>query len=330
MRDSRRARVVLAILIIVSIVLITADERGGLNGVKHLGSSIFGPPERVTASAWRPVSNFFSNLTRVNSNASKIQQLENQNADLQSRLNNEPYSAARVTELNRLLQIASKGQYRTVPAQVIAIGPAQGLAWTVTIDTGTRDGVQANMTVINGDGLVGRVTTASATVSTVLLIIDPTSKLGARLESSNELGFVTGEGLGSLQYQVLNPSANIAVGQRIVTFGDPNGRPYVPGVPIGTVTKVTGALGSQQRYALVKPFVDFTALDIVGVVIQAPRTDPRDSVLPAKPTPAPTVTVTVTASPTSTSSPGSGSGGSQGQGGGTTSSPSTSSSPKKS
>lgn len=314
MRDSRRARVVLAILIIVSIVLITADERGGLTGVKHLGSSIFGPPERVTASAWRPVSNFFSNLTRVNSNALKIQQLENQNADLQSRLNSEPYSAARVTELNRLLQISSKGQYRTVPAQVIAIGPAQGLAWTVTIDTGTRDGVQANMTVINGDGLVGRVTSASATVSTVLLIIDPTSKLGARLESSNELGFVTGEGLGSLQYQVLNPSANITVGQRIVTFGDPNGRPYVPGVPIGTVTTVTGALGSQQRYALVKPFVDFTALDIVGVVIQAPRTDPRDSVLPAKPTPAPTVTVTVTSSPSSSSS----------------SSPSTSASPKKS
>lgn len=100
----------------------------------------------------------------------------------------------------------------------------------------------------------------------------------------------------------------------------------MPGVPIGTVTKVTGVLGSQQRYALVKPFVDFTALDIVGVVIQTPRTDPRDGVLPAKPTPAPTVTVTVTASPTSSASPGSNS---QGQGG-TTSNPSASSSPKKS
>ena len=50
------------------------------------------------------------------------------------------------------------------------------------------------MTVLNGDGLVGRVKTASLTTSTVLLAIDPTSSVGARLEATLELGIATGRG----------------------------------------------------------------------------------------------------------------------------------------
>jgi len=66
-------------------------------------------------------------------------------------------------------------------------------------------------------------------------------------------------------------------------------------VPVGVVRSVQGSPGSQTRTAVVAPYVDFTSLDLVGVVVQPPRTDPRDAVLPPKPstTPQPTVTVTV-------------------------------------
>ncbi|MCZ9338353.1 rod shape-determining protein MreC, partial [Streptomyces sp. TRM76130] len=47
----------------------------------------------------------------------------------------------------------------------------------------------------------------------------------------------------------------------------------------------------------VTPYVSFTKLDIVGVVVQAPKKDPRDTVLPDKPKPTPTPTVTVTVTP---------------------------------
>jgi hypothetical protein len=49
---------------------------------------------------------------------------------------------------------------QTVTAEVIAYGPAQNFSRTVTIDRGTADGVQADMTVLNTDGLVGRVVRA--------------------------------------------------------------------------------------------------------------------------------------------------------------------------
>jgi rod shape-determining protein MreC len=60
------------------------------------------------------------------------------------------------------------------------------------------------------------------------------------------------------------------------------------------VTKVQGNAGSLTQTALVKPFVNFTSLGVVGVVIGGPAKNPRDSVLPPGPKPVPTVTVTVT------------------------------------
>jgi rod shape-determining protein MreC len=155
------------------------------------------------------------------------------------------------------------------------------------------------MTVLDGDGLVGRVKTVGPSTSTVLLAIDPESSVGVRLEGSMQVGFTTGQGLargGDLDLQLLDAQAGVERGDRLVTFGSQGDTPYVPGVPVGTVVSVSGQPGSQTRSAVVDPYVDFTALDLVGVVVEPPRKDPRDAVLPPRPgtTPAPTVTVTVT------------------------------------
>ena len=88
-------------------------------------------------------------------------------------------------------------------------------------------------------------------------------------------------------------------GDRLVTFGSQGDKPFVPGVPVGRWSRSTGSPGAQTRTAVVAPYVGFTTLDLVGVVVEPPRKDPRDAVLPPKPaaTPTPTVTVTVTATP---------------------------------
>jgi len=71
----------------------------------------------------------------------------------------------------------------------------------------------------------------------------------------------------------------------MVTFGSQGDTPYVPGVPVGEVVRVEGTPGSQTRTAVVAPYVDFTALDLVGIVVEPPRKDPRDAVLPPAPRP---------------------------------------------
>jgi rod shape-determining protein MreC len=105
-----------------------------------------------------------------------------------------------------------------------------------------------------------------------------------------------------MRVQLLNGKADVKNGDRLVTFGSQADKPFVPGVPVGKVIKVTPSSGDLTKTIEVQPFVGYTQLDIVGVIVQAPRKDPRDSVLPAKPTPAPTVTVTATPSSTPSAS----------------------------
>jgi rod shape-determining protein MreC len=152
------------------------------------------------------------------------------------------------------------------------------------------------MTVLNGDGLVGRVTTVGPDTSTVLLANDPDFTVGTRMEGSDELGFASGQGDRPLRVELLNGKAEVKKGERLVTFGSEADRPFVPGVPVGVVSRVEPSNGGLTRTIYVTPYVGFTKLDIVGVVVQAPKKDPRDEVLPAKPKPVPTVTVTVTPS----------------------------------
>lgn len=304
--DNRRTRALLALLLFTSICLITIDYRGGpgspLDGVRSVAAAVFGPVEQVASAIASPISDAVDKVGTLGNGTTDAQRLAKQNQELRLKLRTSALARSRAAELDGLLKLAGAGRYKVVPAQVIAIGAAQTFSWTVTIDAGTRDGVKPDMTVVNGDGLVGRVKTAGPSTSTVLLAIDPESSVGVRLEGSMEVGFTTGQGVrdrGALDLRLLDGQATVSKGDRLVSFGSQGDRPYVPGVPVGDVVSVRGTPGSQTRTATVRPYVDFTSLDLVGVVVEPPRTDPRDAVLPPRPAgvPQPTVTVTVTARP---------------------------------
>jgi len=306
-RDSRRTRALLALLLLTSVCLITIDYRGGaqspLNGVRSVAAAVFGPVEQVAAAIASPISGAVDRVGRLGNGTTDAERLTKQNQDLRRKLRTSALARNRAAELDSLLKLAGVGRYKIVPAQVIGIGAAQTFSWTVTIDAGTRDGVHPDMTVLNGDGLVGRVKTSGPSTSTVLLAVDPDSSVGVRLEGSMEVGFTTGQGVrdqGALALRLLDGQSTVSPGDRLVSFGSQGDRPYVPGVPVGQVLSVRGTPGSQTRTAVVRPYVDFTALDLVGIVVEPPRTDPRDAVLPPRPasTPQPTVTVTVTPKPT--------------------------------
>jgi rod shape-determining protein MreC len=290
-RDTRRTRVLLALLLVTSVLLLVVDRRGGddspLSGLRSFAAAVFGPVEQVASAIARPVAGAVDDVGNLGDGRERADRLAKENDRLRQQLRTSGQARQRAAELDALLRVSGAGRYRVVPAQVIAIGPAQSFAWTVTIDAGTRDGVRPDMTVLNGDGMVGRVKTAGPTTATVLLAIDPDSSIGVRLEASNEVGFTTGQGTGdsgALDLRLLDGQSSVAPGDRLVSFGSQWERPYVPGVPVGEVTSVQGTPGSQTRTATVRPYVDFTALDLVGVVVEPPRTDPRDSVLPPRPT----------------------------------------------
>jgi rod shape-determining protein MreC len=92
------------------------------------------------------------------------------------------------------------------------------------------------------------------------------------MAGSGQIGALSGSadslsGSAPLKLTLFSATATLTPGQEVVTFGSVGGRPYVPGVPVGTVSSVTTQPGSLTPTALVKPFADFTGLGVVGVVV---------------------------------------------------------------
>ena len=269
MYGARRTRSVLIVLLIVAIALITLDFRdGGASPVHKAGADVFGPVERLAGDAASPFIGFFHAAS--GNDSSEIAALQKQNDQLRAELAQRQLSQADQPQLSKLQGLSSANGYRIVTASVVAVGG--GYADTVTINAGSRDGIATNETVLNGDGLVGTVTATSATTATVQLATDASSTVGVKTADTGQIGALTGTGdtlsaSGDMQLKLFSSTAVLHTGETLVTFGSVGGRPYVPGVPVGQVVSVTSQPGSLTQSAVVSPFVDFTGLGVVGVVV---------------------------------------------------------------
>lgn len=275
----------------LALLIALVDSRSGITQqLRPLAGTFMSPVQGVVGDAAGPIGRFFDDWQNLGSRNARIAELEAANADLRAKLHIASGDARRLRELDALLAQAGTAQYKVVVAQVLAIGADQGFGNTVLIDAGSLDGVRKDMSVVSGSGLIGRVVSVMKRRSTVALITDPSSTVGARIEGSGEIGFVTGLGqIDNLQLQLLDPYAQLRIGDRLVSFGVARGI-YASGLPIGTVTSIRGKAGTSERVADVKPFVAIGSLDIVGVVVVKPRTDPRDALLPPAPAVSPAAT----------------------------------------
>ncbi|MEU8272726.1 rod shape-determining protein MreC [Microbispora bryophytorum] len=239
-----------ALLALVSAALIAADTLTPLEPLRAFGAAVYGGLEDAASAG-----------VRWASGERRLEELERENARLRADL-----LAARRT----VPSPAQADGYRVAAAHVIGFG-RDG---TITVDTGSDSGVDRDMTVFDGDGLVGRILRSGPGTATVQLATASGASIGARLEGSREVGLVTGvpERGGLLRLSLLNPSAEVKPGDRVVTLGSRDMRPYVPDVPIGTVVTVEPAPDALTRTALVRPFARFTALDLVTVVL-GPQAD---------------------------------------------------------
>jgi len=284
--------------VVASLTFVILDLRGGdgpFSSARAAVSSVIGGIQSGAATIFSPITGSSEWWSTQMNQSGQIRDLTVENERLNSALVSSANDIARADQLDALLRVAAVGRYRVTPAEVIAVGPAQDFAWTVTIDAGSLDGLEEDMTVINGDGLVGRVLKVYNSTATVVLIADPESSVGGRVAGSQEIGIVSGTGRqNSLEFQLLDPLGEVNPGDAVVTFGSKDGRPYAPGLPIGEVVDVTGSAGQLARIATVRPFANMSQISVVGVVVKPPREDPRDSVLPNAPVATPTGTPTPT------------------------------------
>ena len=199
-------------------------------------------------------------------------------------------------KLENVLDLAGRGKYKVVSARVIGKGSSATFSQTITIDSGSNDGVMKDMTVIGELGLVGVVKSTTSTSAIVLLMSDPTFRIGVRIARSQSIGVLLGEGDNNYTLQLLDPSGSIEKDDVLLSLGSDNNKPFVPGVPVGYVKTVKSSRATLTQEAIVASYSNLGSLGVVSVIISSANGGPKDALIPM-PRPTPTTTIYVTQPP---------------------------------
>lgn len=286
MRGSRRTRLTLVLLLLTAFTLTALDynsaQSGPLAALRRGIDTVFGPVQRAVGSAADSVGSALGGLPRLGSYQSENKKLRRENDALKGQLAAQSGLECSYKQLVALHDFVQFSDYPTVPAHVTGVGASSDFESTVTIDVGEVDGITPAMTVVTGYGLVGRTLEVSKRTTTVLLLRDPQSEVGGNLVGYGLIGFTRGQGTGNLLLSLPLSSGreSIKKGTVVVTTGSI----YQPGIPIGTVTATAKDPNGTVRTGTLVPFVNSDHLDLVGVIKGAARTQPRNPMLPVRPT----------------------------------------------
>jgi rod shape-determining protein MreC len=264
---ANRRRTILALTVLTAVTLITLDVRGAgpVSAVRGGAHDVVNPIAGAFDTVFSPVGDWIDGVTSAAS-------LKDENARLRRRLDSARgrQAGARAAteenkELKKLLDLPFVEDANSIAAQVVEGAPSN-FQFTVQIGKGESDGVGVDMPVVTGAGLVGRVLEVSRDRATVLLVKDPESGVGVKIEKSGATGVVKGRGDGNtVRADFVDPNAEVTKGEIVYTSGLQNS-PFPGAIPVGTVSRVTKTPGDLQQDVLVEPLVDFSRLDYVKVL----------------------------------------------------------------
>ncbi len=143
------------------------------------------------------------------------------------------------------------------------------------IDKGTDDGVEENMNVIAGAGLVGRVSSAGKNWAKVTTIIsDNVSVSGTVLSTSDNL-VITGNletyAEGMIEFgKLIDEKNQVVEGDKLVTSNISDH--YLPGILIGYISSLDTDSNNLTKSGYVTPAVDFSHLEEVLVIMEQKQT----------------------------------------------------------
>jgi rod shape-determining protein MreC len=279
----RRRRAVLALLVVLSLLLLTAyfgEARGGrLHAVQRGFLTVVSPIQDGANKALKPVRDLFGWVDNTVHAKSQRDALLKQVDKLRGELianQSEKRSYRELLGMYNLDNQLSVKNYHPVAATVVGKSPNIWYA-TVVIDKGESAGVHVNDPVINGEGLVGKVAEVASDGAQVSLITDSTMGVSARIGTTNATGIVQPK-VGDpndllLQYLPANTQAN--PGAYVVTSGtvsSPDDSLYPPGILIGQVTSVNEE--SAFKSVNVRPAANLHNLDVVQVLTAGQGTLP--------------------------------------------------------
>jgi rod shape-determining protein MreC len=267
--DFRQRTAVLFIAVVLGHIILISAQVNSSAGVPLLEVVTFGAfaeVQRGAASITGNIRDAWSGYGNLRGVREENEALKRQLGELQVQFQQERARAERARQLERLLGFQAEQKLDTVAAGVIGASASHDFRG-ITIDRGTTAGVTANMAVIAPTGLVGRVVTPTQHASKVQLMIDRQAAAGALVERSRAQGIVIGENKDTLRMEFVPATADVEVGDTVVTSGVDG--IYPKGFVIGKIEQIDKG-NAIYKVIRVRPSVDFTTLEEVLVVKTPP------------------------------------------------------------
>lgn len=271
-RRSGRSRFTLVLLVLTSITLLTLDFRGSgaVQSVRDGAATVFSPVRSTANRLFRPVGDAWNGMWNYGSVRKQNEALRQRIAELEGTAATNADAAQQLQELAKLQQLTLVSDVPTVTASVSS-GPIANFDQTLTLDKGAGAGIKVGMPVVDGAGLVGRVSSVTGSSSVISLLTDPKSRLGVRLTTLEQIGEAKGTGFGNpLRVDSgIAPKIDVPVGEIVTTSGLQRSI-YPRGIPVGTVSKADLSPDQLSTILTVEPLADLEHLNFVRVLLWEP------------------------------------------------------------
>lgn len=268
-REHKLFSLLITVLLVLSITMIVSYKTGGRQG--FVGDLL----QSGTTAAQKPLSR---GTHAVKTNARGLLQFKQvvaENQELQDQVSQLQQQVIKLTmkknELQQLQELSNVLKYESVAdsqnvvsANIVSL---DGSNWfnLFTIDRGEESGIQKDSIVINGDGLVGRVSQTGKGWSKVVSIIDESNSVSFMvLRDMSLIGIVSGDSDGSLSGFMLDNKASVMEGDELVTS---NLGMYPAGIKIGKIKSVEYNSDTQLKTVKIQSSVSFKSLQKVAVII---------------------------------------------------------------
>ena len=247
------------------IILISAQvsTRRGVPLLEAVTFGVFAEVQRGASGLIGEMQGGWQGYVGLQEVRAENQRLKLDMAALQIRLQEERALAEQSRTLQNLLDLKSRTALPTVAAAVIAGGASPDFR-TMTIDIGTRAGLRTDMAVVAPAGVVGRIIMPGARAAKVQLLIDRNAAAGVLDERSRAQGVAVGTGTDRLRMDYVPSSADVKVGDTIVTSGIDG--IYPKGFVVGQIESMQRGAGDYSSI-VIRPAVDFSTLETVLVVL---------------------------------------------------------------
>jgi rod shape-determining protein MreC len=266
---SNRNRIILIVIILVCVVVVTLyvreSDKGPLHRVQNFFLDLVSPVSNAFAKIFRPIKDGVVNLFHLPSLSKERADLQKQVAELQRERIETKEMEHQLTEFKQLLRWSeTQAELMTVGADIVGQSPNNWQRLMI-VNRGSSSGVKKYMSVVTEEGLVGRIISVGSRSSVVQLTTDSRSQIGTRDQRSRETGIIEGKNDETLRFTPMKEDADLQVGDVIETSG--LGGTCPPGIAVGKIIKVQKRESGLDRYVEVRPFVQFSKLDKVLVII---------------------------------------------------------------